>query len=95
MPIEPEDSLDNSERRSLPRGLAKHFAVLLVAPFVLGIAMTAVVLWLSGLYYVGLPMSATQVFSALIGGGVAMMIGAGLMGALFYSNRSQWDREVR
>jgi hypothetical protein len=79
----------------LPANLGKHIAVLLCGAFLLGVGMAAVVLWAtSGLFGAG-PLSGAPLIAALLGGGGTMAVAAGLMAALFYSDRSGWDDEVR
>ena len=79
----------------LPARLARHIALLLCGAFLLGMGMAAVVLWATSGYFGGVPISGTPLIAALLGGGGAMAVGAGLMAALFYSNRSRWDDRVR
>ena len=78
-----------------PARLGWRIALLLCVAFLVGMGMAAVVLWVTSGYYGGLPMSDAALIAALLGGGGAMAIGAGLMAALFYSNRSRWDEKVR
>jgi len=80
---------------TLPAKFGRRIAVLLCGAFLLGVGMTAVVLWAtSGVSGAG-PLSGATLIAALLGGGGAMAVAAGLMTALFYSNRSGWDDEVR
>jgi len=80
---------------TLPAKLGKRIAILLCGAFLLGMGMTAVVLWAtSGSFGAG-SLSGAPLIAALLGGGGAMAVAAGLMAALFYSDRSGWDDEVR
>lgn len=79
----------------LPARLGRRIALLLCGAFLLGMGMVAVVLWATSGYAGGMPISGAPLIAALLGGGGAMAIGAGLMAALFYSNRSRWDEKVR
>lgn len=78
-----------------PVQLGRRIALLLCGAFLLGMGMTAVVLWATSGYYGDMPISGAPLIAALLGGGGAMAIGAGLMAALFYSNRSRWDERGR
>ena len=78
-----------------PVRLGRRIALLLCGAFLLGVAMTALVLWATSDFSRGEPITGTPLIAALLGGGGAMAIGAGLMAALFYSNRSHWDDRVR
>ena len=80
---------------TLPAKLGRRIAVLLCGAFLLGVGMTAVVLWATSGYFGGGALSGAPLFAALLGGGGAMAVAAGLMTALFYSDRSGWDDEVR
>ena len=80
---------------TLPAKLGKRIAVLLCGAFLLGVGMTAVVLWATSGYFSAEPLSGAPLIAALLGGGGAMAVAAGLMTALFYSDRSGWDDEVR
>ena len=79
----------------LPARLGRRIALLLCGAFLLGMGMAAVVLWATSSYFGDIPISGTALIAALLGGGGAMALGAGLMAALFYSDRSRWDEEVR
>jgi hypothetical protein len=79
----------------VPARLAGRIALLLCGAFLLGMGMVAVVLWATAGQFGGGSLSGAALIAALLGGGGAMAVGAGLMGALFYSNRSRWDERVR
>jgi hypothetical protein len=83
------------KRSPFPVRLGRRIALLLCGAFLLGMGMTAVVLWATSDYYGDIPISGAPLIAALLGGGGAMAIGAGLMAALFYSNRSRWDESAR
>jgi hypothetical protein len=91
-PSHPQDGEARSGR--FPPGLWRRFAILLCGAFMLGVAMTLVVLWAMSYYFDEMAISGTPLVAALIGGGLSMVVGAGLMAALFYSDRSRWDEEV-
>jgi hypothetical protein len=79
----------------LPSRLGRRLALLLCGAFLLGMGMVAVVLWATSGYFGEMPISGAPLVAALLGGGGAMAIAAGLMAALFYSDRSRWDERVR
>jgi hypothetical protein len=84
-----------SSALTLPAKLGRRIAVLLCGGFLLGVGMTAVVLRAtSGSFGAG-SISGAPLTAALLGGGGAMAVAAGLMAALIYSDRSGWDDEVR
>jgi len=87
-------SLGGDTRRFFPPGLAQRFALLLCAAFVAGVAMTLLALWGTSHLLVDEPLSSTAYIAAIIGGGLSMVMGAALMAALFYSDRSRWDEHV-
>jgi hypothetical protein len=91
-PRPPQDGETRGGR--FPPGLWRRFAILLCGAFVLGVAMTSVVLWVMSYYFDEMAISGTPLVAALVGGGLSMAVGAGLMAALFYSDRSRWDEEV-
>jgi hypothetical protein len=70
-----------------------HFGMILVAAFVLGIAIgwgaVAIGAQVLGVWPHGFPL-----YAMLIGGGVTMMLTAGLMTAVFYSDSSGHDDSV-
>jgi hypothetical protein len=84
-----------ADRSPLPARLSRRIALLLCGAFLLGMGMTAVVLWATSGYFGDMPISGAPLIAALLGGGGAMAVGAGLMAALFYSNRSRWDERIR
>jgi hypothetical protein len=88
----PQDG--DTRRGRFPPGLWRRFTILLCSAFVLGVAMTLVVLWAMSYYFDEMAISGTPLVAALVGGGLSMAVGAGLMAALFYSDRSRWDEEV-
>jgi hypothetical protein len=79
----------------LPARLGRRIALLLCGAFLLGTGMVAIVLWATSGYFGDIPISGAALIAALLGGGGAMALGAGLMAALFYSDRSRWDERVR
>jgi hypothetical protein len=85
----------DSSGPTLPARLGRRIALLLGGAFLLGMGMTAVVLWATSGHFGGGALSGAPLIAALLGGGGAMAVAAGLMTALFYSDRSGWDREVR
>jgi|tagenome__1003787_1003787.scaffolds.fasta_scaffold18802606_2 hypothetical protein len=78
-----------------PVRVGRRIALLLCGAFLLGVGMAAVVLWATSNYYGDIAISGAPLVAALLGGGGAMALGAGLMAALFYSDRSRWDERVR
>jgi len=86
---------DEASEAPLPARLGLYIALLLCGAFLLGMGMAAVVLWATSGYFGGVPIAGTPLIAALLGGGGAMALGAALMAALFYSNRSRWDKKVR
>ena len=79
----------------VPARLGRRLALLLCGAFLLGMGMAAVVLWATSGQFGGGSLSGASLVAALLGGGGAMAVGAGLMAAQFYSNRSRWDERVR
>ena len=79
----------------LPARVGWRLALLLCGAFLLGMGMVAVVLWATSGQFEDMPISGAALIAALLGGGGAMAIAAGLMAAVFYSNRSRWDERVR
>jgi|GEM_PF-6484904 len=75
---------------TLPRSLAGRFALLLAVAFVFGMLAGLFVLWASSGF--GELIGGAPLFWALIGAGLSMALGAGLMAALFYSDRILGNR---
>lgn len=78
-----------------PAQLGSRIALLLCGAFLLGMGMVAAVLWATAGYFEDMPISGAPLVAALLGGGGAMAVGAGLMAALFHSNRSGWDERAK
>jgi hypothetical protein len=76
-------------------GAGRRVALLLAGAFLLGVAMVAAVLWVTEDLFGEMPISGAPLIAALLGGGGSMAIAAGLMLAIFHSNRSRWDDEIR
>jgi hypothetical protein len=77
----------------MPRSIAGKLTVILGAAFLLGAGAALASLWigatLSGVWAHGFALCAL-----VIGGGITMMLAAGLMTALFYSDRSGHDQDI-
>lgn len=76
-------------------GYGKRLTFLVCGAFVLGVAVTALTLWLSAFVQGDMPMSDAVIVAALLGGGLSTGLAAGLMAAVFHSNRSGWDKEIK
>jgi hypothetical protein len=87
-PVDAQSSEPGNRRRLRAAGFV-------IGSFILGLMMTTAVLWATAGIVSGAAISGTPLVAALLGGGGAMAIGAVLMKAVFYSDRSGWDQNVR
>jgi hypothetical protein len=77
----------------MPRTIGGKLAVILGTAFLLGAGAALASLWigakLSGIWAHGFAF-----YALVIGGGITMMLAAGLMTALFYSDRTGHDQDI-
>ncbi|TXH34412.1 MAG: hypothetical protein E6Q98_18810 [Rhodospirillaceae bacterium] len=77
----------------MPRTIGGKLAIILGAAFLLGAGAALVSLWigakLSGIWARGFAF-----YALVVGGGITMMLAAGLMTALFYSDRAGHDQDI-
>ena len=92
--MDPNTNSDSPGRSPLA-GQGRRLTLLVCGAFVLGVAVTAVILWVSSLIQGDMPITTAVTVAALLGGGLTTAVAGGLMAALFHSDRSGWDREVK
>jgi hypothetical protein len=75
----------------MPRSLPGKLGAILGGAFLLGAGAAAGALWI-GAELTGVWTHGFALYALIIGGGVTMTLAAGLMTALFYSDRAGHDR---